>query len=76
MTGPTNSGNEVAALGTSFDMGGGVGGGEAMGFGGADVLPFTGISTIPLALAGLVAAVVGSVMTRLGRNNTAPVAID
>lgn len=78
MTGPTNSGNEVAALGTSFDMGGGgggLGGGESMGFGGADVLPFTGISTVPLALAGLVAAVVGSVMTRLGRDKT-PVAID
>ncbi len=75
MTGPTNSANEVAALGTSFDMGGGMGGGESMGFGGADVLPFTGISTVPLALAGLVAAVVGSVMTRLGRDKT-PVAID
>ena len=76
MTGPTNSGNEVAALGTSFDMGGGMGGGEATGFGGADVLPFTGISTIPLALAGLVAAVVGSVVTRVGRKQPAPATLD
>jgi VIT1/CCC1 family predicted Fe2+/Mn2+ transporter len=49
-----------------------MGGGEALGFGGADVLPFTGISTVPLALAGLVAAVVGSVMTRVGRKQPAP----
>ena len=90
-TSTTPTANEVAALGTSFDMGGGLGGGglgggglggggmgggESMGFGGADVLPFTGISTVPLAIAGLVAAVVGSVMTRLGKDKTATVAID
>lgn len=85
MTGNTEVSN-AAVLGTSFDMGGGIGGiggvgggmggGESMGFGGADVLPFTGISTVPLAIAGLVAAVVGSVMTRMGRDRTATVAID
>lgn len=58
MTGPTNSGNEVAALGTSFDMGGGMGGGEV------------------LELAGVVAAVVGSVMTRVGRKQPAPATLD
>jgi hypothetical protein len=58
MTGPTNSGNEVAALGTSFDMGWGMGGGEV------------------LELAGVVAAVVGSVMTPVGRKQPAPATLD
>lgn len=77
MTGPTNSANETAVLSESFTAGGGLGevsgmGGDVTPFGGSvDMLPFTGISTIPLALAGLVAVVVGAVSNRLGRAQTA-----
>lgn len=40
------------------------------GTGAADVLPFTGISTIPLAVAGLVAVVFGTLANRFGRKRS------
>lgn len=81
MTTNTNGMGETGAavLGANLTAGGadsgavsgggaGMGGTEVLGAGVVDVLPFTGISTLPLALAGLIAAAAGGVATWLGRD--------
>lgn len=71
MTGVINGGGFGGSTGGAAfgDAGSGGAGGHAMpnlGGGVGEVLPFTGFSTIPLALAGLVAVVVGAVSTWYG----------
>lgn len=77
MTGVINGGGFGGSTGGAAfgDAGSGGAGGHAMphlGGGVGEMLPFTGFSTIPLALAGLVAVIAGAISTWYGNRFGSP----